>query len=450
MLRPLQRLYDRVATDRKESDLAYFGSLMYLAEMVTKFVVAGMVAAIKDDKDRLRYSQLHALVRVNGIGDWATQLHNILVGPPAQFLTNSARTEQRQLTHKYGVGTWQYDAVEHMHHCCVIIQPHCEPLPRRVALTQAFHLIAQLRNKSPRGHGATPQEYLTAICPRLASALKLIVGNFGIFSRQWAHLHRNLSGKYRVTALSESDSSFDYLRKSKSETWNNGVYVFLDSPCQVALAYSDVGANDFFLANGGYTQKRHEFISYVTGGTLYQDSASYHEPATPLPKSETEGAHSLDIRGNCFTNMPRRPADFVSRPELEDELTRLLNDDRHEIITLVGSGGIGKTTLSLEVLNHLVYGERFALIVWFSARDIELTPKGPKQVRPFVLDAKDLSREYVSLLQPAEAMGKNFDQVAHFSEALTKCSFGPTLFVLDNFETVSSPLELPDYHSSQA
>ena len=124
---------------------------------------------------------------------------------------------------------------------------------------------------------------------------------------------------------------------------------------------------------------------------------------------------ALDIRANCFTNMPRAPADFVSRRELENELTGLLNDERHEIITLVGSGGIGKTTLSLEVLNRLVNGERFALIVWFSARDIELTPKGPKQVRPFVLDAKDLSKEYVSLLQPAEATDSDFDPVVHFS-----------------------------------
>ena len=92
MLRPLQRLYDRVAGDREESDLAYFGSLMYLAEMVTKFVVASMVAAIKDDNDRLRYSQLHALVRADGIGDWARQLDNILVGTSLSVLGRAQRT----------------------------------------------------------------------------------------------------------------------------------------------------------------------------------------------------------------------------------------------------------------------------------------------------------------------------------------------------------------------
>ena len=442
MLIPLRRLYERIAGDREESDLAYFGSLMYLAEMVTKLVVVGMVAAIRDDKDRLRYSQLHALVRADGIGHWARQLDNILAGPPSQFLTDSARAEQRQLTGKCGVGSWQYDAVEEIHRCCVTIQPNCESLPRRLALTQAFHLIAQLRNKSPRGHGATPQEHLTAICPLLESGLKTIVGNFGIFSRQWVHLHRNLSGKYRVTALSDSDSHFDYLRKTKSETWINGVYVYFDSPCHVALAITDVGANDFFLANGGYTEKRHEYISYITGGILYENSAPYHEPATQLPKSETEGLHTLDIRGNCFTNMPGRPADFVSRKELEKELENLLNDERHEIVTLVGSGGIGKTTLFLEVLDRIAYGKRFDLIVWFSARDIELTPRGPKQVRPFVLDVRDLSREYVSLVEPAEALDRTLDAVTYFADSLTECSFGSTLFVLDNFETVSSPLEL--------
>ena len=442
MLRPLQRIFERIARDREESDLAYFGSLMYLAEMVTKLVVAGMVAAIKDDKDRLRYGQLHALVRANGLGDWASQLDNILVGPPSQFLTNSARIEQRQLTQKCGPGSWQYDAVAHLHDCLRVIQPHCEPLLRRVSLTQAFHLITRLRNKSPRGHGATLQELLTEICPNLASGLELIVDNFGFFPREWVHLHRNLSGKYRVTALCDSDTHFEYLRKSKTETWVNGVYIFLDSACHVALAFSDTSINDFFLANGGYTQKRHEFISYVTGATLYQDSTPYHEPATPLPKSETEGSHRLDLRGNCFTNMPPPHADFVSRQELERELTVLLNDERHEIITLVGSGGIGKTTLSLQVLDRILYGKRFSLVIWFSARDIELTPKGPKQVRPFVLDVRDLSKEYVSLLQPEDSTNKDFDPVTNFSEALTQCSFGPALFVLDNFETVSSPLEL--------
>ena len=45
-------------------------------------------------------------------------------------------------------------------------------------------------------------------------------------------------------------------------------------------------------------------------------------------------------------------------------------------------------------------------------------------------------------MNPKEATEKPFDPVSHFSKALSECSIGPTLFVLDNFETVANPLEL--------
>lgn len=184
MLNPIKRIIERVENERRESDIAYFNSLIYLGEMVTKLVVAGMVAAIKDDKDRLRYGQLHALIRADGIGDWARQLDQVLTGPPSQFLTDEARFEQRQLTQKFRSGNWQYEAVEHIHQCCAIIQSDCEDLPGKLSLSRAFHLFAQLRNKSPRGHGATSHGDLTEACPFLAAGFNLIIDNFQIFSRQ--------------------------------------------------------------------------------------------------------------------------------------------------------------------------------------------------------------------------------------------------------------------------
>ena len=441
MLRPLQLIWDRTQQDREDSDVAYFGSLMYLGEIVAKLVVAGMVAAIQDDKDRLRYRQVHALIRADGIGKWAMVLDQILTGPSSQFFSNTSRTEQRELTQKLGPGSWQYDATTHIHSCCEAVNEHCEPLPQKLALSQSIHLFAQLRNKT-RGHGALAHDVVTALCPQLELALKLLIDNFSLFRREWAYLHRNLSGKYRVTNLGESTLQFDYLRKSKSGLHQDGVYVFFDCPCVVELAQSDTNANDFFLANGGYTQKRHEFISYITGGTLYRDSAPFLHPTSTLPASETEGTHFLDTVGSCFTNIPEPPSDFIHRDNLESELSRLLTDERHDIITLIGSGGIGKTSLTLQVLNGVAKGGRYALIVWFSARDIELTPQGAKQVRPFVLDIKDISKEYVALLQPSESQEPKFDAFNFLSTELGKCSIGPALFVLDNFETVSNPLEV--------
>jgi hypothetical protein len=71
---PLQRMWARAEQDKEESDYAYATSLLYTGEMTVKLIVAGMLAAIRDDKDRHRYSHAHTLLRADGIGDWANVL----------------------------------------------------------------------------------------------------------------------------------------------------------------------------------------------------------------------------------------------------------------------------------------------------------------------------------------------------------------------------------------
>jgi tetratricopeptide (TPR) repeat protein len=127
---------------------------------------------------------------------------------------------------------------------------------------------------------------------------------------------------------------------------------------------------------------------------------------------------------------------------LETELLDGLTNDRHPIITLVGSGGIGKTWLTLAVLHQVASEGRYTAILWFSARDIDLLPQGPKLVTPHVLTARDIGAEFVRLVQPAEAQQKGFDAVRYLAEKMTKSDFGPILFVFDNFETVRAPSDL--------
>jgi hypothetical protein len=57
-LMPLTRMLSRVESDKAESDLHHFRALMLLGEMVTKLVIAGLVAGIGNDKDRSRYAAL--------------------------------------------------------------------------------------------------------------------------------------------------------------------------------------------------------------------------------------------------------------------------------------------------------------------------------------------------------------------------------------------------------
>jgi hypothetical protein len=69
-LRPLDRMLLAVDAARGDSDVSLFMELLYLGEMTTKTVAAGVIAAVIDDRDRQRYRQLHRLVRADGLGDW--------------------------------------------------------------------------------------------------------------------------------------------------------------------------------------------------------------------------------------------------------------------------------------------------------------------------------------------------------------------------------------------
>ena len=152
--------------------------------------------------------------------------------------------------------------------------------------------------------------------------------------------HNNLSGKYRVTKLSQTDSQFSIIKGSKIpddlRSLHDGTYVHVGSPCRVDLLASDADVTQFFFPNGAFTDTKYELISYLTDSTRNGDSTRYSAPATALPKSETHGLGQLDVQGNVFGNIPPTPIGYVDRLALQREVRECLLDDRHPIVTLVG------------------------------------------------------------------------------------------------------------------
>jgi hypothetical protein len=97
----------------------------------------------------------------------------------------------------------------------------------------------------------------------------------------------------------------------------------------------------------------------------------------------------------------------------------------------------------LAILHEMASTARYHAIIWFSARDIDLTTEGPKVVQPRVMAEKDIAAEYVALLGEADnnpAAKKS--AVTVMAEHMRSCPIGPTLFVFDNFETVRNPVDL--------
>ena len=140
-----------------------------------------------------------------------------------------------------------------------------------------------MRNKT-RGHRAPLGQQCAKATEQLESSIKLIKDNLALFSLEWAYLHRNLSGKYRITPFSNKADSFNYLKSNTNENLLNGVYIFSKIPLKIDLAVSDSEAKDFFLPNGQFKGNEYEVISYLTNDVHKIDGSLYLDPSTPLPK----------------------------------------------------------------------------------------------------------------------------------------------------------------------
>jgi len=440
---PFERMRERVEFDRRDSDVATFYSLMFYGEFALKATVLGMTAAIQEDRDRNRYRLLHGVVRSDGLGAWTDALDDILTGPASQRLHPSARHEQKQLTQLVRAESWQHRGVTALHSCFEAMGIESPSLGQKLAGRQWYRLFAELRNKT-RGHGAPKGGQCSRVCTALSQSIDEVVDHLGLFERPWAVIQRNMSGKYRVTPLTESDEPFTDLRRSSAYHLPNGTYVAFDQILSVDLFESDIDVTDFLVANGAFDGKQFELLSYITNDRRKVTAEPFLSPVESLPASETEGRGSLEAVGECLANLPGKSPRYVPRPEMEERVLGELMLERHPIVTLTGAGGIGKTSLALEVLHRLAASDcrRYDLIIWLSARDIDLQPGGPKRVRPDVLSLEDVSKLYVRLVSPSSAPSPGVKPNEALATGLSSNTLGPTLFVFDNFETLTSPVEV--------
>ncbi|MGI9282868.1 MAG: NB-ARC domain-containing protein [Endozoicomonas sp.] len=440
----IDMLQKKADVAKSESDFAYFMNLLVFGEAIVKLIVLSTTSVLStNDKDRHQYRILSSLVRANGLGDWSKAVDELLVGTASQILPFEFRSYQAEIAKKVGAQEWQYQAVENLISACNIFEINTTSNKGNKAFKDWFKLFSELRNKT-RGHGAMPLEEAALAAPLLAKSIQIAIDNLSLLKIPTAYLKRNLSGKYRVTEIYDCDNVFDYLKKSENYTFSDGVYIYLDSKCwKIPLLLSDPGLSDFYISNGSFTIKKYELLSYCTDDKQKGDSAEFLKPLGQLPKSESEGVGELEPKGNCFSNVPDLSYEYISRNELEGDLLKLLLDDRRTVVTLLGRGGIGKTSLALRVIPDLYQEERFDAIVWFSSRDIDLHASGAKIVRADVITKDDISKRYCELvLSENEIREKDFKCLDYFQSQLTESDIGSSLFVFDNFETTDSPIEI--------
>ncbi|MDT0295174.1 NB-ARC domain-containing protein [Mesonia ostreae] len=438
----LQKIWDRIELEKKDSQLSYFNSLMYLGEVVTKTTCLFMLSGLGESQKNYKYTQFYKLVRANGIGEWSSSLDELLTGPSSQEMKIEYNIYSKELNDKTSKNDWQNIAVTALLKCLKTIDQSPEVRVNKIQLKTWFGYFAYLRNKT-RGHGAITIELAEELNKSLATSIKIICEQFSPFKLQWAFLSQNLSGKYKVSGISEHIDNFAYLTstagsKSSLET---GIYTFINEPIKIELIFTDNELNEFFFPNGSFRRDSFETLSYSTGTKIVQDGKKYLTPPGSLPKSETTGSEELRIVENCFTNIPENQAVYIMRSSLENELQDVLKNERHPIITLIGRGGIGKTTLAIKVLRDFCSKNRFENIFWFSSRDIDLMSLGAKRVQPDILDITDVVNVFNKLIGPQDPKLKQDERFDLFKQSLQDKS-ASSLFVFDNFETVVDQLTM--------
>ncbi|WP_026340977.1 NB-ARC domain-containing protein [Thioalkalivibrio sp. AKL10] len=439
----LEKIRSRVTSDKEEGDIAYFYALSLEFEYLAKLTVLGVVACLRDDADRNRYSIEYDLIRCDSIGEWVRILNSTLTGPAAQFFIPTSTHITRDLTERVKSGDWRYELVSLVSEAAAHFGLDTR-VANKVALRQSFELFSSIRNRT-RGHGATTTEQCSEVCPKLEQAIDLFRNNHRLFQHDWAHLHRNLSKKYRVSALLGECADFEHLKSSRDEVFSDGVYISLGEIVKVPLLFTNTSLTDICLPNGNYKAKEFETLSYITNEINREDGSIWSTPPGRLPPSHTEGKSHLDQLGSVFTNLPEAARGYVPREDVQYQLKEeLLKSDRHPIITLTGPGGIGKTSLALAVIGKLANLPDcpYEVILWLSSRDVDLLDAGPKPVTPSVVNKGAIAESAVDLLEPSGRHDKAFNPQKYFEESLSEGAAGTTLLVLDNFETVESPADV--------
>lgn len=439
----IEKLKVQIKNAKQISDAEAFISLMKMGELLTKITTLSVIAALRQNKERLQYRYLYEVVSADGIGSWSKVLEQILGTAVSMNLVKEFNAEKNELLTNQIKDTWGYEMISNIYKCKELITGTVCEFNFKIKLKDWFKSFAELRND--HAHNRVSLSDYRRLIPFLESSLARYIENFSLFKRQWLFVYKTSNGNIKTINLNHPSNQLE--TKFTTDSFiNEGIYIILDDNKSVFidLINTNIELNDFFLPNGRFTDKKYEMISYLTGVTVEKNSNDFHSPLEALPKSETNGLEKLELINNLFTNLPTINRKYIKRVEIEEKLYDALMDTRRwPIVSLRGRGGIGKTSTALAVLKKICTETKYDAIIWFSSRDIDFNEYGnPINVEQRILTKGDISKEYLELIEHPGRKEKSFQQNEYFTKQLGENIFGKCLFVFDNFETIERPIEI--------
>lgn len=457
MITPWDAVTHRVAIDYEIGEDAHCDSLFKAFEFTIKYTTS-LLLALLPEQDPFRYQWEYYLVRASSLGHWERSLRKIATGRSYSQISNSLSNLGRMealedLTTKTTDDAWQYQVSSSISRAIATITNSSLSVPRKYTLMDAFSQFITLRNKT--AHGAPTSETRRKLVIHLNHAFTTLSRHLQFVNLPLV-LYQKTSNDERPTVVStEPLTQEDYTslqRLLSDSSQEPGLFIFDQHGRpffhRVSLLHPDTNSEDFYTANGAYRTRDEnaEWLSYSTGKAKRLSIKSW---MIKPPVSETSAYDNLVPRGESFTNAPDVIENYVNRPELEEELIEALRYRKNPMITLNGRGGIGKTSVALWAVSKACQDGWFDIILWFSARDIDLTEMGALNVYPDVVSLRDIVQRARQLL---EELGTSLDRLLSPEQLLETIihddQTGHILWVLDNFETVDRPKDIFDAFDS--
>ena len=439
---PLAVVVRRLNVCGPENSADTFLYASYVAEVAIKMLGVGLVAGLKERAPDHAYRLAHDYVRADGLGVWEDGIRQCTSQPLVGFLDRRLMEIVSWATKKRsGEGNeWYTAAAKDLEYLFELLGLESYIPTKKPTVQHLLTALVQLRNKT-KAHGAAGEDFWNPANDRWVSAVEGFVTHCPLFGWPWIHLPTRESGKVRGVWLTGTDPK--HAKKNELEEITapeTGVFFKPSAlgqpiPCGTLL-HANRECTEFLLPNGGYSAKgRASFLDYGAGFEKKIDAKEYLRPPVAAPPSTTQGLSALVVQSNTLGNLPDLQKDYVLRPKLEDELETRLRDRNHPIVTLHGRGGIGKTSLALQVAHHLAepFETLFDEIIWFSARDVDLLIHGARNVKPSVVSLDDIASTYGKLMGADQSI-EGLALALQSADPLTRKG---RLLIFDNFETMS-------------
>lgn len=143
----------------------------------------------------------------------------------------------------------------------------------------------------------------------------------------------------------------------------------------------------------------------------------------------------INFYENVYHNLPEPEFDdtgYIGRKHEINEINELLLDDRRQIISIIGDGGIGKTAIAVKVLYDLLDNPNntFKYIIWISLKTKTLSKGEFIEMNNYIKTTLDIENY-------GNKLSKINNQISPKENLLEFMLENNVLLVLDNLETIN-------------